>query len=544
MRATTRMVVVDVVATDQKGQPVVDLKHDDFTVQEDGHAQQVRSFSFQHLADAASLATSAQPSAPLLPENVFTNIPSYQTDRPLNVILLDALNSTLLNQMNVRDETLRLLQKLPRDRPVAIYALGQKLLFLQDFTSDPATLRKAIENYSDHAPRQLKDPVGEPITRAITLSRMSTMLLPILLKADQNMASVGADQRVALTVEALQSISHALSAYPGRKNLIWVSAAFPLSLNVDGHAKIKGQAAMRNYEQPLERMADALMSAQVAVYPVDARGLATVSFLAASGLDRHPLGGAYSDGSGAGIEPVSAQLSDELLAAHETMTSLAERTGGKAFYNNNALDKAILSSMDDGSTYYTLGYYPANKEWDGKFRKLQVKTTRRDVNLRYRIGYFAVDPADYIHQDPKQRAHDFIQALTLGAPASTALLFRARVLPPSARTGNKVLVDFAVDPHALDFQQGADGLEHAMIKCAVEVYSSKGEPLRTEASDITTALKPDAYQQVLHSNLPCRTAFALDEGSYILRLAVRDERTGLLGSENAPLKVGAPEGTN
>ena len=83
-----------------------------------------------------------------------------------------------------------------------------------------------------------------------------------------------------------------------------------------------------------------------------------------------------------------------------------------------------------------------------------------------------------------------------------------------------------------------------MIKCAVEVYSSRGEPLRTEASDITTALKPDAYQQVLHSNLPCRTSFALDEGNYILRLAVRDERTGLMGSENAPLKVGAPEGTN
>ncbi|HEY2170383.1 MAG TPA: hypothetical protein VGJ30_12205 [Candidatus Angelobacter sp.] len=49
---------------------------------------------------------------------------------------------------------------------------------------------------------------------------------------------------------------------------------------------------------------------------------------------------------------------------------------------------------------------------------------------------------------------------------------------------------------------------------------------------------------MLHSNLPCRTSFALDEGSYILHLAVRDERTGPLGPENAPLKVGAPEGTN
>lgn len=287
LRATTRMVVVDVVATGKKGSPVMDLKAGDFTISEDGKAQQVRNFSFQHPAESIT-PESSKPAVSPLPENVFTNIPSYRTDRPLNVILLDALNSTLLNQMNVRQETLRLLQKLPRDRPVAIYALGENLLFLQDFTSDPATLRKAIENYSDHAPQELRDPVGEPITRAITLSRIPAMLLPVLLKSDQLVASMGADQRVALTMEALQSISHALSAYPGRKNLIWVSAAFPLLLNVDGHAKMKGEAARRNYERPLQRMADALMSAQVAVYPVDARGIATVSFLAASGLDRHP----------------------------------------------------------------------------------------------------------------------------------------------------------------------------------------------------------------------------------------------------------------
>jgi VWFA-related protein len=544
MRATTRMVVVDVVATGKKGEPVMDLQADDFTVQEDGHAQQVRSFSFQHPADASPLVVAAQPSAPRLPEHVFTNIPSYRTDRPLNVILVDALNSTLLNQMSVREGMFKLLRNLPPGQPVAVYALGERLLLLQDFTSDPAVLQTAVKNYSDHAPRQLKNPVGDPIGRALILSRIPAMMLPTLLRADQNLASMGADERVELTMDALRAIAHSLSAYPGRKNLIWLSASFPLSLNVDGLPKLKGEASMRNYERSLERMADALMSAQVAVYPIDARGMATVSFLAASGLDRHPLGVGYSDGSGVGLEPVSAELSDELLAAHETMNTLAEKTGGKAFYSTNDLDKAIRSSMDDGSTYYTLGYYPANKEWDGKFRKIQIRAQRRDLNLRYRIGYFAVDPGNYIHEDPRQRAHDFIQALTLESPASTALLFQARVLPPSDKTGNKVLVDFAVDPHAISFLQGKDGLAHAMLKCAVEVYSDKGVPIRTEASDVTTALQPDAYSHVLRTNLPCRTSFALDEGSYILRLAVRDERTGLIGSQNVEVKVTPKEGTN
>jgi VWFA-related protein len=542
MRATTRMVLVDVIATDRNGNPVTDLKPGDFTVLEDGNRQQVRSFNFQHPGEVAAPAVSVPLSAPKLPEHVFTNVPAYRADGSLNVILVDALNSTLLNQMNVREEMFKLLLKLPPGRPVAIYALGEKLQILQNFTSDPKILRDAITNYKDHAPQQLKNPVGDPISQAFILTTLpSASLLRTYLRYTQDAASLGADARVAITLDALQSIAQSLSAYSGRKNLIWLSASFPLSLNFDGKMKLHGDAAERNYEPQLARMADSLMSAQVAVYPVDARGMATLSFLEASGASRHPLGGAYSDGSGVGLEPVASNLSDELLAAHATMNTLAERTGGKAFYNTNDLDKAVLAGMDDGATYYTLGYYPTSRQWDGKFRKLQIKAGRADVKLRYRSGYFAIDPAGYPQKDPKLRAHDLIQALSLESPAATALLFQARVLPPSNKTGNKVLVDFAVDPHALSFQHGDDGLEHAMMKCAVEVYSNKGVPLRTEASDISTALKPDAYSQVLRTNLPCRTSFNLEEGNYLLRLAVRDERTGLIGSQTAELSVGAEE---
>ncbi|HEY2115984.1 MAG TPA: VWA domain-containing protein, partial [Candidatus Angelobacter sp.] len=240
MRATTRMVVVDVIATDRSGNPVTDLKPGDFTVLEDGSPQQVRSFNFQHPADVAASSVTAPLPAPQLPEHVFTNVPAYRAAGPLNVILVDALNSTLLNQMSVREEMFKLLLKLPPGRPVAIYALGEKLQMLQDFTSDPRILRDALTNYKDHAPQQLKNPVGDPIARAIMLSRLPTMTLPVLLKADQNAASLGADQRVAITADALQAIAHYLSAYPGRKNLIWLSASFPLALNVGGTIKLRG----------------------------------------------------------------------------------------------------------------------------------------------------------------------------------------------------------------------------------------------------------------------------------------------------------------
>src|SRR5579864_4370666 len=92
MRATTRMVLVDVIAIDRSGKPVTDLMPGDFTVLEDGNPQQVRSFNFQHPAEVAAPAVSTPLSPPQLPEHVFTNVPAYRADGPLNIILVDALN--------------------------------------------------------------------------------------------------------------------------------------------------------------------------------------------------------------------------------------------------------------------------------------------------------------------------------------------------------------------------------------------------------------------------------------------------------------------
>ena len=117
--------------------------------------------------------------------------------------------------------------------------------------------------------------------------------------------------------------------------------------------------------------------------------------------------------------------SDDRMAAHSTMNDLADRTGGRAFYNRNDLDGAVRDSITDGSTYYTLGYYPENKDWNGGFRNIQVKLRRGSVKLRYRIGYFAVDTATFAKLNPKRQDEDFDEALSLNVPVSTALPFQA-----------------------------------------------------------------------------------------------------------------------
>jgi len=234
-------------------------------------------------------------------------------------------------------------------------------------------------------------------------------------------------------------------------------------------------------------------------------------------------------------------ISNEAAArqnVHATMQEMAERTGGKAFYNRNDLDHAIGNSIDDGSVYYTLAYYPANKDWNGKFRKLQVKVTRPGVKLRHRLGYYAVDPRTFTEQNRKQQAVLFGDALNPDSPAATGLMFEAGVIQPSEKTQYKVLVNFAVDPHGISFETQSDGTHHAQVDCVVQAYSGKGNLIKTEASTITADLKPETFARVMQTNaFPCQQSVSLPAGNYNLRLGVRDDTTGLVGTTSAKVTV-------
>jgi VWFA-related protein len=542
LRVTTRLVVVDVVATNNKGAPVTDLRAEDFTVQEESVEQPIQVFSF-HQSSPAEAAPVADITPVKLPEGYYTNTPRYKTTGALNVMLLDGLNSDLINQASMRDAMIKFLEKIPAGEPIAIYLLGSKLTMIQDFTGDPELLRKAIAGVKRQGPKALSNPAGNtrmaetPIgsVAADTMGMMPGLQAALQEFRDQQNAAQ-ADFRVRLTLDALNSLARFLAGYPGRKNLVWISETFPFTIVVD---KI-GSSNNRDYSAEVARTGNLLSNAQVAIYPVDARTLAGSSQFSV-GSDPNPMGvpewrKQRVDGE---VGRVVSRESDDRMVARSTMNDLAEKTGGRAFYNTNDLEGTVRRSLQDGSTYYTLGYYPANKDWDGKFRRITVKTTRPGVKLHYRQGYFAVEPQAYAKLDAAQKSSDLAQALSLDFPISTALRFQAAVVPPSAATGNKVTVNYAVDPHELTFELQSDGLQHASVDCAVIVYSQNGETLQRLSNTMMAALKTDEYNRVMQKSFPCRQTFDLGPGQYLLRLGVRDGRTGLIGTLNAPLTIPA-----
>jgi len=273
LRVKTRLVVVDVVARDSKGAPVTDLKQDDFTVLEDGKEQKIRIFNFR-----AAGESSAPVQPPVNQPNTVDNLPRFQSNRALNVILLDALNTDRVNQAYMRDAMIKYLEKLPENEPIAVYLLGDRLRLLQDFTTDPATLKEVVRSFKGKNSRYLNlSADGTPIDMVlpgIAQSLPAQMAAQIRIFQDQLAVNL-LDQRVEITLSALRSLGRTLSGYPGRKNLLWISESFPFAVMLNG-ITAKSSMTDRNYSPEIARTGNLLSDAQVAIYPLDVSGMGSI----------------------------------------------------------------------------------------------------------------------------------------------------------------------------------------------------------------------------------------------------------------------------
>ena len=360
------------VATDGKGRPVPDLKAEDFLVTEDGHPQSLRSFSFQRPAVSNDLP---QTPAPQLPPGVVTNIPHYKKGDIWNVIVLDALNSPMLDQSSTRQQLLKVINKIP-NQPAAIYILSDRLRLLQDFSTDPAALKRVIAGLNNKGSALLDNAKGgheaeryDPVIWAVLPASAKAA---ILRYEGEGTASRTRD-RLQLTLDALNAIAQNLKSLPGRKNLIWVSEGFPFSIEPGTIVNARDHVSGRNYTVSISSTANALFDSQIAIYPIDSRGIITSDVYDPASRGYDAIGRPQTQ---IGLTSTVSEENNNLNVVHSSMQEIAERTGGKAFYNRNEVGDAIIESMDDGTTYYTLAYSPDNHNWNGKFRRIGIKNKR------------------------------------------------------------------------------------------------------------------------------------------------------------------------
>jgi VWFA-related protein len=449
IKTTTRVVLLDVVVTDKSGKPVHGLKARDFTVLEDGKAQQVRGF--EERGPTVPLATPR--AAMKLPPNTYTNYISTQEPGAVSILLFDTLNTDRQDLTRARQQLMRYLSKLtPNDR-IALFSLDSDLHLIHGFTDDPQALIETAQTLSTKPNSMYNNARGvsesTAMAREVGVNKNPKMYASVVHFL-WNEQTGKEESRTFVTMQALNQLARSMAVFPGRKNLIWISGGIPFDPS--------------STDPQMRRTATLLAATQIAVYPIDVRGVAYLGADAAApdSVVFAPYGGSYDEMSG---------QDPELLSVHQTMSTLANMTGGRAVFGRNDLDAAIRETVDAGANFYTLAYRPHNTDWNGKFRKITVKTSASDVKIQCRPGYYAVgDPLG---------APDLNQTFSLmmqpSSPPSTTLIIKARVIPPDEQ-GGATRIDYLVDVHDLAFNESADHRQTPDVTFVAAAWDTVGSP--------------------------------------------------------------------
>jgi VWFA-related protein len=558
-KANARAVMVDVVVTKGNDEPVLALHKQDFQIMEDGKPQTIDFFEAH---SARTLPPGALPSLPKMPPNVYTNVPVVPPSDSVNVLLLDSLNTPKQDQSYVHHQILEFLKGMQPGVRVAIFTLGSKLRFVQGFTSDTSTLVAALNDKKtgvtpekDPASRSREDNQADSdliATKVMMMNGHMTGGVESVAATLRDFADFQYGDRAAMTLEALDYLARYLGGVPGRKNLLWFSSSFPVTI-FPSPAQRQAASEMRIYASTVKKTADLLTVSKVAVYPIGAEGMMAEHILEANeaGPTDTETAGSTNVGGGRAANVMApyiagnAARSDKIAA----MEQLAKDTGGKAFYNTNDLNGAMNHAINDGAHYYTLAYTPTNKKLDGGYRRIEIKLTQGRYKLAYRRGYNADDAAKTAETRPEP---DPLRPLLVrGLPGATQLLYGVRVAPVSpqpapdaTRAGkNPALtcpctrygIDFMIRWTDVDLQPTPQGSRTGKIQVGLLAYDRAGNAVNWVGATQGMNLKPEVYAAIQKSGIPAHMEIDLPNTDVYLETGIYDWGTNKAGTLEIPL---------
>jgi VWFA-related protein len=540
IRTTAQIVVVDVTVTDSQGSPIHGFQQTDFTVLEDNAPQTIT-----HFDEHSGATNSAAPQMPPLASNTYTNYMPVPADAPVNILLIDTLNTPISDQVNARRRLIAFARGMKPGAGISVFGLSTRLTQLQGFTSDPKLVLAAVRNNLNvQSSPTLPDTFNaEALSDAVKIP--SPTIKETMRQAEAQQTAEQNRLRVVTTLNAMNQLARYLSGMPGRKNLIWVSGSFPLSFLPN--TSVKNPFITTNgFQSQVRETTNLLARSQVAIYPIDARG-----------VQNTPLSDATSSryvyGSSKVMDDVDS-FSNLNLDEQSTMRRLAEATGGKAVLNNNDLQGAVERAIDDGSSYYTLVYSPSDKAKSG-YRKISVHLAAGKYNLAYRDGYYADDSAKLAavgvaaSKTAPQPPNSMQIAMQRGAPPPTQILFKA-LFAADPKPSNKpaqgnvaaqskppyrvVTIAYAANPGDITMPTDSNGLRHVDLDFVALVYDRDGRLFTQQVNRVDVFAKPEAVQDFHREGVRFQQQIAVPtKGEYYLRSGIHD----LLGDRIGAIEV-------
>ena len=485
--------VLNVVVTDKKGNPVTNLSKADFTVLENEQRQIIDTFEGPAAIptgneDAAEDAGGANAKPRIV-----------RAGQARTIIVLDELNTVSEDLMFATVKVQKYLAAQPEilKQPTSIYLLTKRKLELfaaptQDRNALLAMLKK---NFIELPPHYL----------------------------ESGGVQGGADRLLASLI-ALDEIALANAVQKARKNVIWIGNGIPILSNT--YVSGRDSEKFKNW---VHYTANWLEETQTTVYTLDPRGVevaqeavTTGGLLVAGGL------------------PAAAIVGPNFTSSELVFEAIAPESGGTIIRRRNDLDVAIANAVDDGSSYYTLSYYPSDRNWDGKFRKIRVAIAGSDLVARTQQGYYAY--AEGFQGTDEQIDWSLSRAVT-SPVAFQSIAFTAsgaRVAAP-ARTKSRSATQSAklvlsVDRGSLSWTGQPNGDQRSEVTVVTSELNSAGRVLGYHVREVEVVVEKakwaglaakDPVQLYVNADLPVKTDH--------LRVVIRDASTGQLGTFDLPV---------
>jgi VWFA-related protein len=517
--STTSQLVVEVVTvTDKNGKPVEGLTAKDFEVKENGVPQTVRFCEFQKLEEVApvqqqlqrrdSVAAAAPPitagnAQPVQQAAIAPEPPGdiRYRDRRLLVMYFDMSAMPPMDQLRALTAAEKFIKQQiqPADLVAMMKFESGAIKVLQDFTDDRVALQLQLdklvaaeegfdENTNDDASSDTGAAFGQD---------------------DSEFNIFNTDRQLS----ALQTAVQMLGQLNEKKALVYFASGLRLN-GVDNQAQLRATL-------------NAAIRANVAFYPIDARGLVANAPMGDATRGSPGGNGMYTGGG-------AMAMATSLQTTQDTLYALASDTGGKALLDYNDLSVGIVQAQKAYSSYYILGYYSSNTTLDGKFRRVSISLKELQAKLDYRQGYFAGKVFGKFTAADKERQLE--EALMLGDPITDLTIAMEVNYFQLNHAEYYVPVVMKIPGSELALARRG-GAERTVIDFIGEIKDEYGTTIQNIRDKVDTKLSGETAAELAKKPLQYVTGYTLLPGNYTIKVLARDDETGRIGTFMAKFVV-------
>jgi len=527
-RGNTQIVSVDVIVRDGSGAVVKNLTAADFEVLEDGKPQEIRSFTFEEIADkpqgvmTAELLAGAearlaedtkraqpavQPAAAVTADAAPKPMTSEElAGRRLIVLLFDISSMQPEDVQRAVDSANKYVnEKMSPADMVAVATISSQLDVLTDFSADKEKVAGALTKLG-----YTEGTATPPPTADTAATDEQTAADESTTSADTvEMDMFNNDIRL----RAIKALAETLAPLEQKKSILYFSAGM--------------QRSGEDNQVELRTAINAAVRAHVSIYPVDTRGLQAV---VPGGSASQASGRGTALFSGRGVSQQFAQLS----ASQDTLASLASDTGGKAFMDSNDFGEAFARVQRDMSAYYLLGYASDNSAKDGRFRRIRVRLKKQIPGARVeaRGGYYA--DRDFQHTVKADRETALMEQLFSAVSATDLPVLVNAGYFRLAADKYYVPISMAVPGSAVPAPPEKDK-DKVELDVLGFVQDEQGRPVGRIRQ--TMKLPPGSIGTLNARQILYQSAVTLPPGRFSVKVVVRENVSGLMGSFEAPVTV-------